>query len=76
MAEKTQWEQATKNRSNYSKRNSQKGTSYSSKLVQVLNTKVRCVWGKDLLGPSPNYATKEIQAKQTERKVSYSKLHK
>ena len=37
-------------------------------LVQVLNTKVRCVWGKGLPGPSPNYATKETQVKQTEGK--------
>ena len=33
-------------------------------LVQVLNTKVRCVWDKGLPGPSPNYATKETQVKQ------------
>ena len=68
VAEKTQWEQAAKNRSNCSKENSQKGTNYSSKLVQVLNTKVRCVGGKDLPSPSPNYAIKETQAKQTEGK--------
>ena len=38
-------------------------------LVQVLNTKVRCVWGNGLPGPSLNYAIKETQAKQTEGTV-------
>ena len=36
-------------------------------LVQVLNTKVRCVWGKSLPDPSSNYAIKETQSKHTRK---------
>ena len=50
---------------NCSKENSQKRTSYASKLMQVLSKKVRCVRGKSLSGPSPSYTTR------TQSKVSY-----
>ena len=56
--------------SNYRKESSQKEIRYASKLVQVLSKKVRCVRGKGLLGPSPNYATKKYR----QSKLKKSKL--
>ena len=44
-------------------------------LVQVLNTKVRCVWGKGLPDPSPNYATKENTGETNRKESKLLKLH-